>query len=253
MMHVRVIAVAVLSMITIGLTGCFSSNPEDIEAFTMPSEVEVSAENYILQPPDEIEIHCSKVPEIDLQSQQIRPDGKVSFEAVGEIEAAGRTPAQVAEILRAKVLDLYKLTGDNPIDVRVVAFRSKRYYVFGEVGSPGAQVYTGRDTVIGAMALAGGPTVLAWQDRVQVIRPSSDPLVPPKIFEVNFDRMSAHGDATKDVLLEPGDVIFVPPTILAAAAMKIEEFIRPVARAFSGVYMLTEPGATPAGAATAGF
>lgn len=250
MMHARAIAVAVLSLVAIGLTGCFSSNPEDIQAFTMPHEVEVSAENYILHPPDEIEIHCSRVPEIDLQSQQVRPDGRVSFEAVGEIEAAGKTPAQVAEILRAKILDLYKLTGDNPIDVRVVAFRSKRYYVFGEVGAPGAQVYTGRDTVVGAMALAGGPTVLAWQDRVQVIRPSSDPAVPPKIFEVNFDRMSAHGDATKDVLLEPGDIIFVPPTILAAAAMKIEEFIRPVARAFSGVYMLTEPGATPAGAAT---
>ena len=252
MMHVRVTAVAVLSMITIGLTGCFSSNPEDIEAFTMPYEVEVSAENYILHPPDDIEIHCSKVPEIDLQTQQIRPDGKISFEAVGEIEAAGRTPAQVAEILRAKILDLYKLTGDNPIDVRVIAFRSKRYYVFGQVGTPGAQVYTGRDTVVGAIALAGSPTVLAWLERIQVIRPSSDPDVPPKIFEVNFDRMSAHGDATKDVLLQPGDIIYVPPTVLAAAAMKIEEFIRPVARAFSGYY-ITTAGATPAGAAAVGF
>ena len=252
MMHARAMAVAVLSLVAIGLTGCFSSNPEDIQAFTMPYEVEVSAENYILHPPDDIEIHCSKVPEIDLQVQQIRPDGKIAFEAVGEIEVAGKTPAQVAEILRAKILDLYKLTGDNPIDVRVIAFRSKRYYVFGQVVTVGAQVYTGRDTVVGAMALAGGPTVLAWQERIQVIRPSRDPDVPPKIFEVNFDRMSAHGDGTKDVLLEPDDIIFVPPTVLAAAAMKIEEVIRPIARAFSGVYILTEPGATPTGAA-AGF
>jgi polysaccharide export outer membrane protein len=252
MTHARAIAVAVLSLVAIGLTGCFSSNPEDIEAFTMPYEVEVSAENYILQPPDDIEIHCSKVPEIDLQVQQVRPDGKVSFEAVGEIEVAGKTPAQVAEILREEITDLYKLTGDNPIDVRVIAFRSKRYYVFGQVGAPGAQVYTGRDTVVGALALAGSPTVLAWLERIQVIRPSSDPDVPPKIFEVNFDRMSAHGDATKDVLLQPGDIIYVPPTILAAAAMKIEEFIRPIARAFSGYYIMTAPAPTTYGAAGGG-
>jgi polysaccharide export outer membrane protein len=199
----------------------------------MPHKVDVSSNQYILQPPDEIEIHCSKAPEIDLQRQQIRPDGKISFEAVGEIDAAGKTPVQVAEILRQKIIELYKLSGDNPVDVRVVAFRSKRYYVLGQVGAPGAQVYTGRDTVVGALALAGSPTVLAWLERIQVIRPSNEKNVRPKIFEVNFDRMSAHGDATKDVLLEEGDIIFVPPTVLAAVAMKIEEFIRPIARAFS--------------------
>jgi len=250
-MHTRTITGVILSIIAIGLTGCFSSNPEDIQAFTKPYEVDVTAENYFLHPPDEIEIHCSRVPEIDLQRQQIRPDGKVSFEAVGEIYVAGKTPAQAAEVLKEKIAELYKLTGDSPIDVRVVAFRSKRYYVLGQVGTPGPQIYTGRDTVLGAIALAGSPTVLAWQNRVQVIRPSADENVPAKIFEVNFDRMSAHGEASKDVLLEAGDIIYVPPTILAAAAMKIEEFIRPIARAFSGYYMVrpTEyPGAVGAAA-----
>ena len=237
MMYSRTVSVAILALIMVSLTGCFSSNPRDIKAFMMPEKVDVSSTSYILQPPDEIEVHCSKAPEIDMQRQQIRPDGKVSFEAVGEIEAAGKTPAQVANALRAKILELYNLTGDNPIDIRVVAFRSKRYYVLGQVANPGAQIYSGRDTVLGAIALAGSPTVLAWQERIQVIRPSGSKNVRPKIFEVNFDRMSAHGDASKDVLLQEGDIIYVPPTILAAAAMKIEEVIRPIARAFSGYYI----------------
>jgi polysaccharide export outer membrane protein len=228
----------ILSLFTISLTGCFSSNPKDVKAFLMPDKVDVSARNYILHPPDDIEIHCAAVPEIDMQSQQIRPDGRVSFEAVGEIYAAGKTPAQVANELREKILELYQIEGDHPIDVRVVAFRSKRYYVLGQVGRPGAQAYSGRDTVLGAIALAGSPTVLAWVERIQVIRPSSNKNVKPKIFEFNFDRAAAHGDATKDVLLQEGDIIYVPPTVLAAAAMKIEEFIRPVARAFSGYYIM---------------
>jgi polysaccharide export outer membrane protein len=228
----------ILSLLTVSLTGCFSSNPKDVKAFLMPNNVDVSAKNYILHPPDEIEIHCSKVPEIDLQRQQVRPDGRIGFEAVGELYVAGKTPAQVANELRAKILELYQVEGDNPIDVRVVAFRSKRYYVLGQVSRPGAQAFSGRDTVLGAIALAGSPTVLAWVERIQVIRPSATKNVKPKIFEFNFDRAAAHGDASKDVLLQESDIIYVPPTILAAAAMKIEEFIRPIARAFSGYYIM---------------
>ncbi len=244
MISVRPITMAILLVLACVLTGCFSSNPEDIQAFKLPDKVFLSAEQYLLCPPDEVEVHCTKAPEIDKQRQQIRPDGKISFEAIGEVEAAGKTSSQVAEIIRQKVVELYKLTGDNPVDVRVVAFRSKRYYVLGQVGNPGAQIYSGRDTVISAIALAGSPTVLAWQERIQVIRPSHDENVKAKVFEINFDRMSAHGEASKDVLLEEGDIIYVPPTILAAAAMKIEEFIRPIARAFSGYY-LTQPDRYP--------
>ena len=238
MKYTRAITLAILALLTISMAGCFSSNPKDIEAFLMPAKVNVTTRNYIVQPPDEIEVHCSRVPEIDMQRQQIRPDGKISFEAVGELDVAGKTPAQVANALKGKILELYQIEGDNPIDVRVVGFRSKRIYVFGQVGNPGAQIYSGRDTVLGAIALAGSPTVLAWEQRIQVIRPSSNENVKPKIFEFNFDRAAAHGDATKDVLLQEGDIIYVPPTILAAAAMKIEEFIRPIARAFSGYYLM---------------
>jgi hypothetical protein len=53
--------------------------------------------------------------------------------------------------------------------------------------------------------------------------------------------MIARGDTTKNVLLQEGDIIYIPPTILAAIAMKIEEAIRPLARAFSGAYMIQNP------------
>jgi len=232
----RLISMIIVSLITISLTGCFSSHPADIEAYLMPHKVDVSAENYILQPPDQIVVHCSEVPEINGQAQLIRPDGKIGFEDIGEIEAAGRTPEQLANILRGKVLELYKLEGDNPVNIRIITYQSKKYYVLGQVARPGPQVYSGRDTLFGALALTQ-PTNLAWVSRIQVIRPSRDENVKAKIFEVNFDRMGAHGEMSKDVLLQEGDVIFVPPTILAAIAMKIEEFITPLGRALSGAYM----------------
>ncbi|MCH7556970.1 MAG: polysaccharide biosynthesis/export family protein [Planctomycetes bacterium] len=239
----RVISMAILSLITISVTGCFSSNPADIEVFLRPDKVDVTAESYVLQPPDEIEVHCSEVPEIDGQRQRIRPDGKISFEDLGEIEAAGKTPAQLANILRGKVLELYKLEGDKPIDIRIAAYQSKVYYVLGQVLSPGPKIYTGRDTALTAIAHAR-LNPMAWKERIQVIRPSRDKNVKPRIFEVNFERMVVHGDTSKDVLLQEGDIIFVPPTILGVVALKIEELLRPIARAFSGAYIMQQPWGT---------
>jgi polysaccharide export outer membrane protein len=228
----------VLLLLLVGLTGCFSSNPADIEAFLKPAQVNVIAGDYVLQPPDEIEIHCSKVPEIHLQRQQIRPDGKVSFEGLGEIEVAGKTPKQVADILLPKVLMLYTLTGQEPIDVRVVAYESKVYYVLGQVHIPGPKECTGRDTLLYAIAQAK-PNPMAWVERIQVIRPSADKNVRAKIFEVNLDRMMAHGEMSDNVLLQEGDIVYVPPTVLGAIALKVEEFVRPIGRAFSTVNIVT--------------
>ena len=242
----------VLLTFLVGLAGCFSSYPKDIEAFIKPHEVEVTAERYVLQPPDEIEVHCSKVPEIHLQRQRIRPDGKVGFETLGEFEAAGKTPEELAKDVQQKVVELYTLVADKPIEVRLIAYQSKFYYVLGQVYSPGPKVYTGRDTVLYALA-AARPNPMAWLKRVQVIRPSKDKSVRPKIFEVNFDRMAVHGDASKNVLLQEGDVIYVPPTVLASMAMKIEEFIRPIARAFAGVYIVEGGGQRRVGGYGGGY
>ena len=252
MKYAREIMVVILSLITISLTGCFSSRAKDIEAFIKPHEVEVTAERYTLQPPDEIEVHCSKVPEIHLQRQRIRPDGKIGFEVLGEFEAAGKTPEELANEVQQKVVQLYTLVGDKPIEVRLIAYWSKVYYVLGQVYLPGPKVYTGRDSVLYALAEAQ-PNPMAWLGRVQVIRPSADKSVRPKIFEVNFDHMAAHGDASKNILLQEGDIIYVPPTVLAAIAMKVEEVIRPIARAFAGVNIVQTGGRQRVGGYGGGY
>ena len=236
-MSKRLILTIMLIIISLSAAGCFSSSPKNIKYFKMPYEVNTSTNTYVLQPPDEVQILCSKVPIINEQRQRIRPDGKISFEDLGEIEAAGKTPAQLSEEIRQKVVELYKLTGEYPVDVRIFLYQSKVYYVLGQVNEPGPRLYTGRDTLLKAISQAG-PNPMAWLERIQIIRPSKDKSVKPAIFELNYNRMMAHGDTTKNVLLQEGDVIFVPPTILGWLALKVEEVIRPIARAFTGAYIV---------------
>ena len=222
------------AMVIVYCGGCFSSHKADIKAFSMPDDVDVTMGEYILQPPDEILLYCTEVPELHLQEQRIRPDGKVSFQSVGELQAAGKTPAQLSEEIKEKLMLLYALTGDHPVDVQVTNFESKSYYVLGQVRRPGAMPFTGRDTVLRAVAQAGF-IPRSWEERVQVIRPSYDKSVKPKIFEINMDRLMAHGDASKNVLLQEGDIVFVPPTVLGAIGLAVDELLSPIGQTFSTV------------------
>ena len=181
-----------------------------------------------------IEVRCADVPEINLQSQRIRPDGLISFEGIGEMRAAGKTPAELAEDLRVKVEPLYTLTTDHPVDVRITTYKSKSYYVLGQVRLSGAKDFTGRDTVLDAVANAK-PLNIGWLERIQVIRPSSNPNVPPKIFEINFDKVMAHGDTSKNVLLKEGDIVYVPPTVLGWVGLKVDELFGPVGSTFNSI------------------
>ena len=238
----KVVNLFVLLSVSVSLTGCFSSHPKDIEVFLKPDKVDVTSRQYLLQPPDEVEILCPEVPEIHQQRQVIRPDGKISFQGLGEMYVAGKTPSEVTKIIEQKISQTLqqKLHGEKPIDVRISMFRSKSYYVLGQVLSPGPQLYTGRNTVLSAIAQAR-LNPMAWKARVQVIRPSADKNSKPRIFEFNYSRMVVHGDAAKNVLLQEGDIVYIPPTIPAAIAMKLEEILRPIARAFTGIYMTQGP------------
>ena len=232
-------ALVVLLASLLALSGC-SSNKKTMAEFVKPSATAVTAENYVLQPPDEVEIHCSKVPEINMQRQQIRPDGYISFEGLGEIQVAGKTPKELASLLYEKAVLLYALTGENPIGVDVVAYRSSVYYVLGQVYFSGAKEATGRDAVSTAIAKAR-PTNLAWLDNIKIIRPSADKTIKPRIFKLNYEKMIAKGDTSKDVLLEEGDIVYVPPTVLAAIGLKVEELVSPIGRAFSTINIVEGP------------
>ncbi|MCL5280968.1 MAG: polysaccharide biosynthesis/export family protein [Planctomycetes bacterium] len=228
------------------LTGCYNSHPEDIQAWVKPYETNVTAERYVVQPPDELELRCAQVPEVNMQRQRVRPDGKISFEVLGDFEVAGKTPEEISADVEKRIKELYTLPGEHAVDVRVATFTSHVYYVVGQVTRPGPRNYTGRDSTLTAISEAQ-PNTMAWQKRIQVVRPAAQEGAQPFIFEINYKKMVIDGDTSKDVLLQEGDIVYVPPTVLAAIAMVLEEFISPVARAFYGAYLVQNPPGTSTG------
>lgn len=211
--------------------GCHTKShivePSELVGVTKPSEQNVTMERYILQPADELMVLSSHVPELHEQTQTIRPDGMISFENIGDVSVAGKTPRQAAELIGKEVSKLYTLIGDNPVNVRVTINRSKYYYVIGHVAVPGAKIFTGRETTLSAIAKAV-PNLRAWEANIQLIRPNEGKEPRAKICKINFDDMVKDGDMTHNFLLEEGDVIYVPPTILAAIGLTVAEIVSPI-------------------------
>jgi len=255
--------VAAVVLAGLGSSGCY--NAEAVKAFLQKPPRPVAGVEYRVYPPDVISIASREVPEINGASQRIRPDGKVNLPLLGEIFVAGKTPKEI-ELALGKAAEKYYEQVDATVTVS--AYNSQRFYLFGQVGRPGPMPWTGRDTLLDALAQAQ-PTTLAWPERIWLIR-STKPQVggsappeprprryrmfgvhtppkhkPPTKMCVNLMAMVKSGDLSKNVLLMPNDVIYVQPNPLAAIGLAVQNLLFPVRPAM-------EAAGTPARIATVG-
>lgn len=215
-------------------TGCQSKH-HDLVSFLKAHEHEVSAIEYRVGIPDVIEISAPQVLEIDRVRQTIRPDGKISLRLLGPIKVVGMTEKEIA----AKITRLLEPYYEDPkVQVRVASHRSKKIYLAGQVqgggaGNQGGVVadswtalpYTGRDTVLDVLS-RGNMSFIAWRTKVQVIRSSPNEEERKKIV-VDIDRMIHSGDTSLNVLLQPNDIVLVPPTPLGWLGLRVQEIMFP--------------------------
>jgi len=87
--------------------------------------------------------------------------------------------------------------------------RSRRYYVFGEVNRVGSYPLMGRVTAVEGLAMAGGGTRLAALNMARLSRPATD---GPSIYPIQYEDITQSADARTNYELQPGDVIYVPPS-----------------------------------------
>jgi len=209
------------------LAGCGPSQ-QDMEVFLESHRHVVSSGEYRVAPPDMIHISATLASEIDGETQRVRSDGKISLRLLGEVKVAGLTPKQIAAKLEEMLARYY--VGAR-VNIHVTDTHSKKYYVFGQVSSPGPQPYSGRDTLLDALARAQ-PTFLAQRNRIKVTRPSPTP-GEQRQFTVDLDKMIRSGDTRCNVLLAEGDIVYVPPTPLAWVGLRVRELLYPIGPAMS--------------------
>ncbi len=183
------------------LAGC-ATRHEQLAAFVRPHEAEVSTGHYRVHPPDVLRISSPGAPELDGTSQMVRTDGKIVLRLLGEVDVAGLTTAEIADKLKGQLSRYYI---EPELVVQVADYNSQFYYIFGEVGSPGPRRFTGRDTLLMALADAQ-PNIYAWRAQIRVVRPATQER-ERKVIVVDLDEIVKNGDSSLNVLLQEGDII----------------------------------------------
>ncbi|MCX5893744.1 MAG: polysaccharide biosynthesis/export family protein [Deltaproteobacteria bacterium] len=192
-----------LGLCLVAIWGCSPnftpSNPQAEAALV----AKVAQETYQLGPEDAIEISVWKEPELTKQLI-VRPDGKITYPLVGEIQAAGRNVKQLQEEV-AKSLTKY-VTDAN---VTVILLKTQYYkiYVTGKVNKPGDFVLGRPTDVIQAIAMAGGLTPFASPKSIVVLRRVGGTDV---IYPFNYNDVSKGKSLEQNRTLLPGDVVVVP-------------------------------------------
>lgn len=210
--------------IPLGLTGCHK--PEAAISLTGTPFDPLRPVQYVLYPGDLLAVSFPTEPKLD-QKVRIRSDGMISLPYVGDVAAAQRTPAELAEALNEQYQKLLK---EPAVAVIVEEEAGRLFYIGGEIRKPGSFQLRANETLVQALYEASGRTLEAHQRQVLVMR--SQP--GAGIYVLKADVKSILDGKDADVRLEPLDIVHVPASSIARVGRWVEQYINSVIpRAFS--------------------
>ena len=156
------------------------------------------ADDYIIGESDTLFISVWGNEELSF-SVRVRPDGKITIPAFGEVIAAGVTPGELQGILTK---DLKKIVKNPIVTVIVQEINNNKVYVFGGGVQPGVFPLNGRTTLLQLLCLIPGANNADLQ-KAYVLRQQ-------KRIKEDFYRLFIMGNTGEDTLLEANDMIFIP-------------------------------------------
>ena len=185
--------------------------PDQMRALPMPTPVAIA-------PGDVLEFKFFYNPELN-ETQTVDPDGKLSLQLIGKVDAAGRT----MEDLGADLKQRYAFVLRNP-EVTVIprSLPSNRVYIGGQVIAPGPVDIQGEMTLLQAIMFAGGfRTETAALSSVIVVRQSEGRQVGTSVDL----RCVLKGKEDDNFRVYPRDVIYVPQTHIAKVDQWVDQYL----------------------------
>lgn len=191
--------------VVLALGGCASngarnSAPPDMTA--MPSQ------DYLIGVDDLIDVSVWNHPDLSV-TVPVRADGRITIPLIGDVQAGGRRPEDVAEDASQA---LAAFIHEPQVTIIVAELRSHEYLsrvrVTGAVRTPVSLPYRQGMTVLDAILAAGGPNEFAAADRSSLHRHMKSGEIAK--YDLPLKRMLEQGDLEANHLLAPGDVVVVP-------------------------------------------
>lgn len=157
--------------------------------------------DYVVGPGDELRLQIWG--QINQQgSYVVDRTGAISIPQLGVVHVAGVRFSDLTEFLRRQFGRVYR---NFDLNVNMGQLRSIQVFVVGQARQPGSYTIGSQSTLLNALFASGGPLPQGSLRDIQLKRGGAT--------VVHFDLydLLLRGDKTRDVPLQPGDVIFIPP------------------------------------------
>lgn len=174
------------------------------------SVADANAPDYRIGPLDTLQIFVWRSPDLTT-SVPVRPDGRISTPLIEDLEAAGKTPTQLARDIEQK---LSTFVQDPVVTVIVGGFNGpfdQQVRVVGEAAQPQAIPFRANMTVLDVMIAVRGLNEFAAGNRAVLVRGSGP---NQQSFRLRLDDLLRDGDISANAPVMPGDVIIVPQSWL---------------------------------------
>lgn len=201
----RILAVTCLA---ISLAACSTSRmsavPTGDIAYQLvpPADPSAPPTSYVIVPNDVLNLQVFQEPDLSNDALQVDNVGNIQMPLIGEIQAAGRSPSELASDIAFRLRQQYIV---NPQVVVSVSRAAKRYVaVEGQVKKPGVYEIDRDYTLLSAIARAESPTDTAKLDEVVVFR-----TVDNQRMAARFDLDDVRAGLAPDPQILGGDVVVV--------------------------------------------
>lgn len=192
-------------IVLIALGGCGWKGARDASP---PETTAMASQDYLIGVDDLIEVSVWNHPDLSV-TVPVRADGRITIPLIGDVQAGGRRPEEVAEDASQALAEYIH---EPQVTIIVAELRSHEYLsrvrVTGAVRTPVSLPYRQGMTVLDAILAAGGPNEFAAANRSSLHRHKDNGEVTT--YDLPLERMLEQGDLTANHQLAPGDVVVVP-------------------------------------------
>jgi polysaccharide export outer membrane protein len=204
---IKLSAVLFTAITLLLLSGCVSSSgvlPEDQKP---PELVNSTVPQYRLGSGDVVRVSVWKNPDLSV-TVPVRPDGFISVPLVGDVQAGGKSPAEIAIDTEQKLARFIRTPKVSIIveELNSAEFQN-RVRVVGGVAEPRSISHRDGMTVIDLVLEAGGVTEFANANAAKLYRTVDD---QPKVYRIFLKSILEDGILDTNYSLVPGDVVSIP-------------------------------------------
>jgi polysaccharide export outer membrane protein len=150
--------------------------------------------------------------EKDLSRESIRvtSDGCINFPLIGTLSVAGKTTAQIEQLISDKLTEQQYLIKPH-VGVKVQEFLSKKVLVMGSIEEPGTYFLHEEETVLDLISRAGGVDFAEGANRINILRVQEvDGQDKKFIIDINLRLLLQGSDPVSNLLLKNKDIINIP-------------------------------------------